>query len=427
MGRRGWSKFSGRILISVGLMASLAKPALAEDTALEIRPSERVEVVTRGRAAKQPAVLTPGLRPAEIPVGPGSTSPTVYAEETGFILSWLEPVSPAGWSLRWARYDGARWSEAQEAVSGQRILANPHDRAGVVPLGNGRLLAYWLEMSPCGGHAYGVQMARSTDGGQTWGQPFALHDDEAPVEHGFVSVIPQRGGATIFWLDGSRSPSEADYRTTLWSREMSRDGELDEPRTLDGLTCDCCQTTAVTTRKGWTVFYRDRTEAEIRDISRVSKGRWWVNAAERLHDDGWEIAGCPVNGPQAHSEGKKVWVTWPTFAHDEGKIEVMTSADGARTFDGPWLLKTGDKPLGRVAISPTLEGEAMVAWLQRGERRLEIVTREVGLDGTLGPVVVRVQGTPILASGVPRLVKGGDALWLFYVDGEGVKAGVLKD
>ena len=49
--------------------------------------------------------------------------------------------------------------------------------------------------------------------------------------------------------------------------------------------------------------YRDRTEAEIRDIAivRLVDGIWSDPAL--VSADGWEIAGCPVNGPAIDSAG----------------------------------------------------------------------------------------------------------------------------
>ena len=43
-------------------------------------------------------------------------------------------------------------------------------------------------------------------------------------------------------------------------------------------------------------IYRDRTETERRDIaSRRLQGNWTVS--QPVGVDGWQINGCPVNGP----------------------------------------------------------------------------------------------------------------------------------
>ena len=54
--------------------------------------------------------------------------------------------------------------------------------------------------------------------------------------------------------------------------------------------------------------YRNRTDDEIRDIyvSRYEMGAWTVG--KPVHNDGWHVEACPVNGPVVSAHGKDVTV-----------------------------------------------------------------------------------------------------------------------
>ncbi len=60
------------------------------------------------------------------------------------------------------------------------------------------------------------------------------------------------------------------------------------------------------TARGPVVAYRDRSVDEVRDIAVVRRvnGTWTTPAV--VHDDHWQIAACPVNGPALASRGDTV-------------------------------------------------------------------------------------------------------------------------
>ena len=125
-----------------------------------------------------------------------------------------------------------------------------------------------------GTYAYDVNIARSKDGGTTWGKPIVPHTDKTQTEHGFVSLIPP-GWAR--WRDlGRRSQSqhvkeEGDDHTllpvsmTLRYAAIDADGKLSDETQLDERVCECAKlrSTNVGRRTGG---YRDRSDKEIRDI-----------------------------------------------------------------------------------------------------------------------------------------------------------------
>ena len=95
----------------------------------------------------------------------------------------------------------------------------------------------------------------------------------------------------------------------------------------DHLVCACCQTDVAQTDMGPVLVYRNRTEEEYRDIyfSKMTDGIW--ESGSSVFDDGWEIGGCPVNGPSVSAKGQKVYVTWFTQAQGFGEVKFKSEID----------------------------------------------------------------------------------------------------
>ena len=136
----------------------------------------------------------------------------------------------------------------------------------------------------------------------------------------------------------------------LRATTLSREGQLSEDVAVDLNTCSCCQTSLSKTKKGTIVAaYRDRTTEEIRDISivRLTSSGWEKPIS--VNQDGWEISGCPVNGPSISSNNGILAVVWFTGANDIPAIKVAFSDDDGREFDNPIRIDLGN-PLGRVDL-----------------------------------------------------------------------------
>ena len=108
--------------------------------------------------------------------------------------------------------------------------------------------------------------------------------------------------------------------------------------------------------------YRDRTADEIRDISAVRQadGEWTEPAT--IHNDGWEIAGCPVNGPAIDTMGDRISVIWFTAAENEPKVRIAFSDDGGAQFDEPLRIDLG-AAAGRVDVLQFADGSALALWI----------------------------------------------------------------
>ncbi len=323
-------------------------------------------------------------------------------------MSWLERVGE-GHRLRVARFDGSEWTNAVTVAAGPDFFANWADVPSVVEGEDGELLAHWLAKIGEGTYAYGVFLARSTDGGATWRELGTLHDDRSATEHGFASLLPRPGGGfEAFWLDG-RAMASGGAMAMRAARVV--DGAVRHDRVLDDRVCECCQTSAARSGDGTLVVYRDRSEGEVRDVA-VVRADAGLSAPRLVAEDGWHIAGCPVNGPAVAADGGRVAVAWFTAGDDRPRVQAAVSDDGGARLSPPVAID-GDGPLGRVDVALLPDGDAVVSWLG-GDGGVWL--RRVAADGRLGPPVRAAATSTERASGFPRLAAADGVLHLAWTE-----------
>ncbi len=333
--------------------------------------------------------LAPGALALErqalaLPATSPSMAPRVAAlADGGAVVTWLERIDE-GHRMRHAVFDGAAFGPARTIASG-RFFANWADTPGLIALPGGPWVAHWLERSGEGTYAYDVIAALSVDQGHTWGEPFSPHLDGTPTEHGFVSTWNAGAGEVgMSWLDGRNTlPAAVDRPAghahhgdggpmTLRTARVGEDGRLKGEALLDDRVCDCCATASAVTDDGPVVVYRDRSEAEIRDIYIVRQTTTGWSEPRPVHVDDWHITGCPVNGPAVIAKGRTVVVAWFTMGADQSpRVQVAVSRDAGQTFDAPRVLDR-NLALGRVDLAWTGSGFVM-SWLaqeQGGALRL---------------------------------------------------------
>ncbi|HEY5920230.1 MAG TPA: sialidase family protein, partial [Kofleriaceae bacterium] len=104
------------------------------------------------------------------PAQSGATAPHVTSAKTGVLATWIEPVDATKQRhrVRFASFDGGRWTAATTIVEAGSLVANWADVPSVVQQGDGTLIAHWAEKSAPDAYAYDVMLARSGDGGRTW-------------------------------------------------------------------------------------------------------------------------------------------------------------------------------------------------------------------------------------------------------------------
>ncbi|MFN0088236.1 MAG: sialidase family protein [Blastocatellia bacterium] len=359
------------------------------------------------------------VRELALPAGPGSGQPNLIASPDGRVyLSWIERLGEGRVSLRFAVREGSGWSAPRVIAEGSNWFVNWADFPSMIALPDGSLAAHWLVKSAPGTFDYDVRIARSLDGGRSWGRPFAPHRDGVKAEHGFVSLFAARDGAlAAVWLDGREMKPAADAHghghgnMTLRYVKIKRDGTLTDEAALDGRVCECCQTSAAMTADGPVVVYRDRSEheKEIRDISvvRLNAGKW--SAPRPVFQDGWQLDGCPVNGPVVAADKRRVAVAWFTAASGVSRVKLAFSDDAGDSFGAPVAVDDGN-PAGRVDVLLLDDGGAMVCWLEKTTGGGEIRLRRVRPNGKSDPAVTISASGTARSNGFPQMARAGNTL-----------------
>lgn len=357
------------------------------------------------------------------PSAPISNTPflTISADSTP-ILSWTFRDADSTASVRLARWNGSSWDSTRTVTSGRTLMVNWADFPAITTLGNGDLAAHWLEREGTIKYAYGIRVARSTDGGRSWSTPVTPHTDGLEAEHGFVSLWADGAdGVGLVWLDGRKSAMKDSAREmTIRSAVITPAGTLTQESVIDARSCDCCQTGTTATASGRVLVYRDRTAEEIRDIAIVRRTADGWSAPQIVHADQWHYPGCPVNGPQAEARGDTVFVAWYTAANDTARVLVARSTDGGATFGTPVRVDDGT-PLGRVDLVLDDAGRPVVAWMEEPTPgQAEVRLRRVDpANGTRSASTLLAKTAGARQSGFPRIVRSRDALFASWTTVEG--------
>ena len=186
---------------------------------------------------------------------------------------------------------------------------------------------------------------------------------------------------------------------------------------LDARTCDCCQTAMAQTSRGPLLAWRDRDEDEIRDIvvSRRERTSW--TASHKVHDDGWKMPGCPVNGPAIAARGDRAWAAWYTAAGDLPRVRLAFSADAGDTFTEAVEVDAGPAVQGRVAVAAG-DDAVWLAWVREDAQGQSLQLARYALDlsrETARTSVATLQGRG-RATGFPQLMADGSGARLVWTD-----------
>ena len=365
-----------------------------------------------------PSSPAPSTERLGTPAAPESGQPRLYADGDGTVwLSWVGPLGDGRHALRYATLEDTAWSAPTTVATGDDWFVNWADLPSVRPLPDGRAAAHYLESNGASALAYAVRITQTTGDG-AWGPPVTPHTDGTPTEHGFVSLLPwARHRLLAVWLDGRKMSGDGHGQgeMTLRAAVFDSTGAAGHRAVLDDRTCECCATSAVRVGTEALVAYRDRSADEVRDIHLVRfDGETW-SAPTRLHDDGWQIEGCPVNGPALAARGERVVAAWFTAAGGVPRVKAAFSDDGGHRFTEPVVVAEG-RTKGRVDAALLDGGGAVVSWLGEQDDRGAVRLRAVAPDSTMAPPTT-IASVPSTARrvGFPKVVRSGDRLYAAWV------------
>jgi len=339
--------------------------------------------------------------PASPDTAQGSAYPNICQTENGFIMIWYEGDN----HIVMSEYTAEGWTPKDTIVSNEHFFKNWADLPQIYHAGGDTLAVSWLMMSGEGTYDYDVQVAMSIDRGKTWSEPVVPHQDSIKGEHGFVSFYNFGKETGLIWLDarnmmdGGHDNGSSAMR--LYVSTINTTGDLGLEVMVDNMVCECCPTAAVNTSVGPLVAYRDRSHDETRNIQMA-----FTNGAQApytLHDDGWVVPGCPVNGPAMSAAGNNVAIAWYTAPDNNPQVNVAFSNDAGRTFGKPLRLDEGSA-IGRTDLLWLDKETVLVSWLEEGDEsgnlELMIVHASSGKTNTLESFSIssgRGSGYPKLA------------------------------
>lgn len=378
---------------------------------------------------------TATIQPVPSPAAPGSSGPQLTVSDKGVLLSWIERSGTYA-ALKFAERTATGWTTPRQVAAGSDWFVNWADVPSVIRLADGSIYGHWLQKSGPATYAYDVRLARSTDDGKTFSPSFTPHTDGTKTEHGFASLFQMPGaGLGLVWLDGRAMHSSGHQGHGDPDGEMSVRAAIYDPAgkptsegPIDLRVCECCPTTAAVTADGPIVAYRDRGASEIRDIyvSRYVGGKWTTPAA--VHNDGWMIAACPVNGPALSANGRGVVIAWFTATGDQGRAFAAFSSNAGATFGAPVRLDDVSA-IGRVDVQLLGDGSAVATWIEFADGRAQFKARRVDPSGQRGTAVAVAGMSAGRSSGYPRLARFGDELVFAWTEADntpGVRTAVAR-
>lgn len=371
-------------------------------------------------ACRRPANDTPwqiSLQTSEFPARSNSAEPQLTALGDRAILSWVEEIVDQNFvphaTLKFAERTSAGWSQPRDVAAGSDWFVNSADLPSVLRLSDNTLAAHWLQRnSEENEEAYDVRLSFSKDDGHTWSAAATPHHDGTKTQHGFVSLFETPGaGLGLAWLDGRAMPSEDVGAMTLRAAAFDATGKQLSDTVVDDRVCECCPTAVAVTSEGPIAAFRNRSAEDVRDIyvSRLVGGKWTESTS--VHDDGWMIPACPVNGPALAARGADVAVAWFTAAKGDGHAFIAFSRDAGHTFGTPVRLDDVEST-GRVAVTLLTDGSAVASWIEFADRQSQFRLRRVTSAGERSMAQTIADGRE--TSGYPRMVRRGDELVLAW-------------
>jgi hypothetical protein len=350
------------------------------------------------------------------PAPPVSQLSRLTSDESGRVyLSWVS-TGDSGATLAYSQLVEKKWTAPRIISAGTDWFINWADFPAL-SVQSGNMLAHWLRKSAEGTYDYDVVVSFYDQARGDWSSGRVIHDTRVSAEHGFVSMTPMAPELTLIsWLDGRNTRTQPEPGPmTLRAGVFDAFGKTVSEWELDGSVCDCCQTDSALTQEGPVVVYRDRSADNIRDIAivRLVDGRW--TPPKVIHDDHWQINGCPVNGPAVAAQGERVAVAWFTAKDDVPKVQVLLSDDSGQSFRAPILVAASDTN-GRVGTAILASGEIVVSWVQVQEAGARIMLSRFSREGVLIDTIPVANSNASRRSGFPTIASVGNTAYLSWTD-----------
>jgi hypothetical protein len=352
-----------------------------------------------------------------------NAQPNLVSHNGSLSLSWISSKEENKAFLNYSQYKKGRWIKPQVIASGSDWFVNWADFPAHA-INQDLIITSHLKKSASGTYTYDVILNLQKLSGEKIRENFLLNTDGVKAEHGFVSIMANNEkGFFITWLDGRNTIEkklEGDHKPmTIRFAEITDKGDVIKESELDASTCDCCQTSIAITNDGPIVVYRDRSEEEVRDIYSVKNinGTW--EKPNAVHDDGWIINGCPVNGPKVAVNSKNLAVSWFTVSNNHPLVNVSFSKNNGNSFGAPLKVNDHDA-IGRVDVAFLNDEEVIVSYMEVDDIGTYLRIKKVSFDGKISePITIsKIDGGR--NTGVPQLEIIDSEIfivWTIFLDG----------
>lgn len=367
------------------------------------------------------------------PVNGITAFPTLNSDGENLLLSYLGELNDSTYGVFYSQLENDQFSSPKLITQGSDWFINWADFPAIAQ-NKGVLMVHILQKSSPDTYAYDVKLNVLSKGQEDWKTGLNLHQDSTQTEHGFVSAIAS-SDSTFFitWLDGRNTGGGghdghgAVGAMSIRAAELDLQGNVTWDELLDARTCDCCQTSAAMTEQGTVVVYRNRSDREIRDIAitRQVDGHWTEPMI--IHADGWEIKGCPVNGPKVAAMNNTVLVGWFTDVNQSSQVKLAFSSDAGASFAAPQLIgESGD--MGRVDLALLDEENGLVSWMGMENDSTFLYVRRINKAGDDFPIRKVTTMDPARNSGFPQMEIHSGKIYFAWteLEEEGSKIGLSR-
>jgi hypothetical protein len=338
--------------------------------------------------------------------GDNNAQPNLVSSNGALSLSWISSKNKNKASLHFSQFKKGKWIKPQKIANGSDWFVNWADFPAHA-INEDLIITSYLKKSDSGTYTYDVILNLQKLSGEKIKKDFLLNTDGVKAEHGFVSIIPNNNkGFFITWLDGRNTVEKKldghHKPMTIRFAEITNTGEVINESELDEAACDCCQTSIAMTNNGPIVVYRDRSENEVRDIYTIRNINGVWEEPNPLHNDGWIINGCPVNGPKVAVNSTNLAIAWFTVVNDNPIVNVSFSKTNGDSFGTPFKLNDLDA-IGRVDVAFLNNEEVIVSYMEVDDIGTYLRIKKVSVTGEISkPITIsKIDGGR--NTGVPQL------------------------
>ena len=355
--------------------------------------------------------------------GNNNAQPNLVSSNGSLSLSWISLSNENNATLNFSQFKKGKWIKPKTIANGSDWFVNWADFPAHA-INEDLIITSYLKKSASGTYTYDVILNLQKLSGEKLKDDFKLNTDGIQAEHGFVSIVPNnKKGFFITWLDGrntiQKKPDGDHKPMTIRFAEITNKGDIINESELDAAACDCCQTSIAATNKGPIVVYRDRSDQEVRDIYSVRNVNGIWKDPNPVHNDGWIINGCPVNGPKVAVKSKNLAVAWFTASDDNPRVNVSFSKTNGDSFITP--LKVNDhSAIGRVDVAFLNDDEVIVSYMEVDDIKAYLRIKKISVNGEVSEPITISEIDGGRNTGVPQLEIINNEIfivWTIFTDG----------